>query len=159
MPIWHVQDLHSTDPTQETCPRSCRLYSTAPTRQHELDHTDHTDHADHTGHECICSERSRSRTVLIARTYDTDNTNHLSNVCNRRKLCACSERSRSRTVLIARTYDTDNANHLSNVCNRRKLCADFPPDPTVLLVGMPVNDSTAYLPRTCLLYTSPSPRD
>ena len=38
-----VQDLYSTDLTQETCPRSCR-FRTAPTRQHELDHTDHTDH-------------------------------------------------------------------------------------------------------------------
>ena len=26
---------------------------TAPTRQHELDHTDHTDHADHTDQESI----------------------------------------------------------------------------------------------------------
>lgn len=41
----HVQGLHSAGPTQEThildypdC--------TAPTRQHELDHTDHTGHTD-----------------------------------------------------------------------------------------------------------------
>ena len=30
---------------------------TAPTRQHELDHTDHTDHTDQ---ESICPDRSRS---------------------------------------------------------------------------------------------------
>ena len=37
--------------------------STAPTRQHELDHTDHTDHtdhADHTDQEYICPEVSTS---------------------------------------------------------------------------------------------------
>ena len=38
-----MQDLYSTDPIQDTVPRSCRLYA-APTREHELDHTDHTDH-------------------------------------------------------------------------------------------------------------------
>ena len=39
-----MQDLFSTDPTQETCARSCRSCNTVPTRQHELDHTDHADH-------------------------------------------------------------------------------------------------------------------
>ena len=33
---------------------------TAPTRQHELDHTDHADHTDHTDQEPICPERFRS---------------------------------------------------------------------------------------------------
>ena len=39
---------------------------TAPTRQHELDHTDHTDHTNHTDHtdhtdqDYICPERYRS---------------------------------------------------------------------------------------------------
>ena len=45
-----VQDLYSTDPTQEPCPRSCRLY-TAPTLQHELDIT---------AQGSICPVRSRS---------------------------------------------------------------------------------------------------
>ena len=45
LPSWDVvQDLYSTDATQETCARSYRLY--APTQQHELDYTDHTDHTD-----------------------------------------------------------------------------------------------------------------
>ena len=31
LPLWDVvQDLHSTGPTQETCPRSCRLYGSHP---------------------------------------------------------------------------------------------------------------------------------
>ena len=33
---------------------------TAPTRQHELDHTDHTDHTGHTDEEYVYRERSRS---------------------------------------------------------------------------------------------------
>ena len=41
LPLWsYVQDLHSTDPTQETCPRtSCRLYGSRPGNI-QLDHTD-----------------------------------------------------------------------------------------------------------------------
>ena len=49
-----VQDLCSTGPIQEACPRSCRLlycYYIAPTRQHEPDHTHHTHHTDHTDQE------------------------------------------------------------------------------------------------------------
>ena len=34
--------LHSTDPAQEI-PSESSIF-TAPTRQHELDHTDHTEH-------------------------------------------------------------------------------------------------------------------
>ena len=45
-----------TDPTQETCARSCGLYKD-PTQQHELDHTDHTDPADQ---DFICPELSKS---------------------------------------------------------------------------------------------------
>ena len=44
-----VQDLYSTDPTQDT----------APIRPHQLDHADHTDHTDHTDQEHVCPERSR----------------------------------------------------------------------------------------------------
>ena len=37
--------MHSTDPTQEVCATVGHAdYITAPTRQHELDHTDHTNH-------------------------------------------------------------------------------------------------------------------
>ena len=39
--------LHSTDPSQETCATVDNADCTAPTRQHELDHTDRTDHTDH----------------------------------------------------------------------------------------------------------------
>ena len=46
------QDLHSTDPTQETRARSLADH-TAPTRQHELDHAE-------VGNRYIYLERSRS---------------------------------------------------------------------------------------------------
>ena len=40
LPLWDVvQVLCSSDPTEETRPRSCRSY--ASTRQHELDHSNH----------------------------------------------------------------------------------------------------------------------
>lgn len=40
-----MQNLHSTDPTQETCPTlDHHADYTAPIRLHELDLTDHTDH-------------------------------------------------------------------------------------------------------------------
>ena len=53
-----VQDLCSTDPTQGTRPTAVdRADYTAPTRQHELDHTDHTYHTDQ---ESIYPERARS---------------------------------------------------------------------------------------------------
>ena len=52
LPYWYlVQDLYSTYPTQETCPRSDHADYTVPTRQRELDHTDQ---------ELTCSERSES---------------------------------------------------------------------------------------------------
>ena len=35
-----MQDVCSTDPTQETCPTVGHTYDTASTRQHEPDHTD-----------------------------------------------------------------------------------------------------------------------
>ena len=41
-----MQDLHSTDPIQPREPVLNHAHYTAPTRQHELDHTDHTDHTD-----------------------------------------------------------------------------------------------------------------
>ena len=41
-----MQDLKSTDPTQEKMCCVDDADYTAPTRQHELDHTDHTDHTD-----------------------------------------------------------------------------------------------------------------
>ena len=37
-----VQDLHSTDPTQETCATVDLADYMAPTRQHYLDNADHT---------------------------------------------------------------------------------------------------------------------
>ena len=43
--------VNGTDPVQESCPRVGHAGYTAPTRQHELDHTDHTDHTDQ---EYIC---------------------------------------------------------------------------------------------------------
>ena len=49
-----MQDLHTTDPTQEICATVGHVdlfYPTGPTRQHEVDHTDHTDHTDQ---EYIC---------------------------------------------------------------------------------------------------------
>ena len=41
LPVWEVvQDLHSTDPTHETCATAVEHADcTGPTRQHELDHT------------------------------------------------------------------------------------------------------------------------
>ena len=47
----------STHPTQERRSTVGHAGYTAPTRQHELDHTDHTDHTDQAH---ICPERSRS---------------------------------------------------------------------------------------------------
>ena len=63
-----MHDLYSTEPTQETCGRSYADY-TAPTRQHELDHTDHTHHTDHTDH-----------TDHVDHTDHTDHTDHLPEV-------------------------------------------------------------------------------
>ena len=54
-----VQDLFSTDPTQETCPAVDHADYTAPTRQHDPGHADHTDHTDHTDQGYISPERSR----------------------------------------------------------------------------------------------------
>ena len=68
-----MQDLCSTDPTQETCSRSCR-FRTAPTRQHELDHTDHTDQGS------MCA--ALKYLDLEVRIDHTDHTDHLSRVWN-----------------------------------------------------------------------------
>ena len=38
-----MQDIYSTNPTQETCPTLGQPEYTAPTRPHELDRTNHTD--------------------------------------------------------------------------------------------------------------------
>ena len=46
-----VQDLYSTDPTQETFPITHYVVYKAPTQQHELDDVDQ---------ESICPERTRS---------------------------------------------------------------------------------------------------
>ena len=53
LPLWEVVQggLYRTGPSQETYPRSCRLY-TVPTRQHELDQKQIR--------KSICPERSRS---------------------------------------------------------------------------------------------------
>ena len=44
--FWNVEDLYSTDSTQEACPRWCRLPGMSYGWHHELHHTDHTDHTD-----------------------------------------------------------------------------------------------------------------
>ena len=60
-----VRDLCSTDPTQETCPRSCRLYGS--TMPHELDRIGKD----------ISALKSLDREVAI------DLTDHLFKVCIR----------------------------------------------------------------------------
>ena len=76
-----MQDLCSTDPSQEPRFTSCRLY--ASTRQLGPDHTDQ---------ECTCPARSRSPTAVgmnhtdhtdhLDHTDHTDHTDHLSEVRN-----------------------------------------------------------------------------
>ena len=78
--LWYVvQDLCGTDPTQEACTTSCRLYG-APTQQHELGNTDHTDQ------DYICPAWQtiyRWWTVVgTDHTDHTDLTDHISEVCS-----------------------------------------------------------------------------